>query len=74
MRDLNLSDFDLLAQLLVRSFGGWLYIFSPSYRALKHAEWRHKGRRSAVYDVIAGLVGMALTLSLPLFVLLILLR
>jgi hypothetical protein len=46
------------------ALAGWRYLFSPSYRVRKHHGWRHERVGYAIFDVVGGIVGVAVSLAL----------
>jgi len=42
--------------------GGWRYLLSSSFRARTHEAWRHESVRYIVWDVLVGVIGIALSL------------
>jgi len=49
------------------AFGGWRFVFSPSFRLEMRARWKHETRLRLVWDVVCGVAGIAFTLLLVYF-------
>jgi hypothetical protein len=47
--------------------GGWRYLFSDSYRAQKHADWRHEHPGYVVLDLLGGIIGIGVSLAIAVF-------
>ena len=46
------------------ALAGWRYLLSPTYRARKHHDWRHERVGYAIFDVVVGIIGVAVSLAL----------
>jgi len=44
--------------------GGWQYLFSPAYRAQKHADWRHEHFGYVFLDFLGGIIDIGVTLAI----------
>jgi len=47
--------------------GGWRYLLSPAFRARTHETWRHEHIGYVVWDVLWGILGLALSLVVAYF-------
>jgi len=47
---------------LYRSFGVWAYVFSPGFRRYMHTKWAQHSKIAALYDVVLGVLGLALSI------------
>ena len=46
---------------------GWRYLLSSSFRARTHEAWRHESMGYIVWDVFLGVIGVALSLIVVYF-------
>lgn len=53
----------LQTDIAAAGVAGWRYLFSRNFRLKKQREWRDRPGR-AVFEVLAGVFGMAVTLGL----------
>ena len=45
------------------ALAGWRYLLSSNYRARKHHDWRHENVGYAIFDVVGGIVGIAVSVA-----------
>jgi hypothetical protein len=45
------------------ALAGWRYLFSQTYRARKHHDWRHEHLGYAILDVVGGIIGVAFSVA-----------
>jgi len=46
------------------AFGGWRFVFSPSFRCETRARWEQESWLRVVWDILCGIAGIAFTLLL----------
>ena len=48
--------------------GGWRYLLSRDFRARTHASWRHESIGYVIWDVVWGILGIAVSLTVGYFI------
>jgi len=52
-----------LAGWLEPAIAGWRCLFSPTYRARVHEQWRHESVGYAILDVVFGILGIVVSVG-----------